>query len=715
MEVTPTIPLGFGSQIARFISRFPSQPPIPIAGFTIAAESIRTMMHFGHARRLAGGVALTLAGSLLETMTWTTRALAQPAVRTGEVSLDSLLNTRISTASKYLQTSAEAAASITIVSAEEIRQQGYSTLLEILESVPGMYVGNDRNYPSLGTRGFGRPSDYNNRILMLVDGHAMNEQVWGGAPVGADLPLNLDAIERVEVVRGPGSALYGSSAMFAVINIVMKDGKQTQGSTLRARVGSGAQRQVAGVSAYPVGRLGELTVSALLSRSSGKTLHYPEFSSTANPLGTVQKLDWENTSSVLATLTSENFTTHIGYRSRSKGVPTGSFGQIFADRRAFTNDGSVWLDVNARADFRSRLHASGRVYGDRITYRGAFPMDVDAAALRDRSNTSDAGAEGMLIWDVTSRNRLTLGSEVRRIFRADYFAFDESGAASGDDSPFTLGAIYAQNELQLMRGASIVVGARLDKKVDRLTAATPRIALVLTPAKSTTVKFLYGEAYRAPTVAESDLETNFYDLNPMLRPERVATYEIVAERRLSETVLLGASVYDFGIRNLIDQVDSDTLNGIRYLNVAEVRGRGLELTLNVQPSTVPVALRAWYGLQQTRDKTTDVQLSNSPKNTAHVSFMTRNAWPMHAALTVRHESARKTLNDSWTNAFTRTDATVGYTVSKSRHTWLNGSDLSLRASNLFNTPYSVPAALEHVQNSLPQDARMFSLQFRREF
>lgn len=673
------------------------------------------MMHLGHARRLAGGVALAVAGTLLETITWTTRAVAQPAVRTGEVTLDSLLNTRISTASKYLQTSGEAPASITIVSAEEIRQQGYASLLEILESVPGMYVGNDRNYPSLGTRGFGRPSDYNNRILLLVDGHAMNEQVWGGAPVGTDLPLNLDAIERVEVVHGPGSALYGTSAMFAVINIVMKDGKQTRGSTLRVRAGSGAQRQLAGVSAYPVGQLGELTVSALLSRSSGKTLYYPEFSSTDNPLGAARHLDWENASSVLATLKSEHFTTHFGYRSRSKGVPTGSFGQVFADRRAFTSDGSVWIDVNSRADFGSRLHASGRLYGDRITYRGAFPIAADTPALSDRSNTSDAGAEVMLILDVTSRNRLTLGSELRSIFRADYFAFEENGTASGDDSPFTLGAIYAQNELELRHGVNIVAGARIDKKSDRVATVTPRIALMLTPSKTTTVKFLYGEAYRAPTVAESDLETNFYDLNPTLQSERVATYEMAAQHRLSETVLLGASVYQYAIKNLIDQTASDTANGIEYRNIASVRGRGLELSLNAQPTSLPVSMRAWYGLQLTRDKATDLQLSNSPRNTAHVSFMTRNAWQTHAALTVRHESARKTLNDSWTNAFTRTDAAIGYAASRSKHSWMNGSDVSVRVSNLFDTRYSVPAGLEHVQNSIRQDGRMFSLQFRRDF
>src|SRR5688572_14503557 len=167
--------------------------------------------------------------------------------------LDSLLNTRISTVSKYAQTTTEAPASVTIVSSDEIRDHGYRNLTEVLENVRGVYFSDDRNYLHVGTRGFGRPSDYNNRILVLVDGHTLNEHVWGSAPVGSDLTVNLSAVERIEVVRGPGSVLYGTNAMFGVINIVTKTGTQLNGAVVGGRVGAGGKREGAVAAGRAIG------------------------------------------------------------------------------------------------------------------------------------------------------------------------------------------------------------------------------------------------------------------------------------------------------------------------------------------------------------------------------------------------------------------------------------------------------------------------------
>ncbi len=136
-----------------------------------------------------------------------------------DFSLDSLLNIKISTAAKYEQTSREAPASVTIISSEDIERFGYRTLDEVLMTVRGFYTSYDRNYSYVGIRGFSRPTDYNDRVLLLINGHTTNENFYGSAFIGTDLALNLEAVDRIEIVRGPGSALYGTGAMFAVINI----------------------------------------------------------------------------------------------------------------------------------------------------------------------------------------------------------------------------------------------------------------------------------------------------------------------------------------------------------------------------------------------------------------------------------------------------------------------------------------------------------------
>src|SRR5690349_15333145 len=103
-------------------------------------------------------------------------------------------------ASKYEQKVTEAPSSVSIVTADEIKKFGYRTLGDILRSVRGFYVTYDRNYSYIGVRGFARPSDYNTRILLLIDGHRLNESIYNSVYVGTEAVLDVDLIDRVEII-----------------------------------------------------------------------------------------------------------------------------------------------------------------------------------------------------------------------------------------------------------------------------------------------------------------------------------------------------------------------------------------------------------------------------------------------------------------------------------------------------------------------------------
>jgi outer membrane receptor for ferrienterochelin and colicin len=148
------------------------------------------------------------------------RAAHTQELDVSHISLDSLLAVPVHAAARYAQAVAYAPASVSIVTAAEIEALGMRTLGDVLSAVPGMYLSDDRNYAYVGVRGFSRPSDYNNRLLVLLNGHPMNENTYGSAFVGLETPIDMGIVERVEVVRGPASALYGSNAMLAVVNIV---------------------------------------------------------------------------------------------------------------------------------------------------------------------------------------------------------------------------------------------------------------------------------------------------------------------------------------------------------------------------------------------------------------------------------------------------------------------------------------------------------------
>src|SRR5262249_40679486 len=130
---------------------------------------------------------------------------------------------KVHAASKTLTEADDAAASITVITREEIVSMGWLTLAEAVQSVRGIGLSNDRIYTYLGIRGFSPPGDLNTRVLILYDGHPMNDTWAGQGYTGRDLDVDLNEIERIEIVRGPGSALYGTGAFFAVINLVPRD------------------------------------------------------------------------------------------------------------------------------------------------------------------------------------------------------------------------------------------------------------------------------------------------------------------------------------------------------------------------------------------------------------------------------------------------------------------------------------------------------------
>lgn len=630
----------------------------------------------------------------------------QPAATSEGLVLDSLLNTRISTVSKYAQTTTEAPASVTIVSSDEIRDHGYRNLTEVLESVRGVYFSNDRNYTYVGTRGFGRPTDYNNRILLLVDGHTLNEHVWGSAAAGSDIPVNLSAVERIEVVRGPGSVLYGTSAMFGVINIVTKTGTRLDGVVVSGRVGSGGQREGALAAGHALGARGSVAFSALVRHSDGFDQYYPEFDAPATNNGLVQGLDWAKGVSALGSLVFGEITVRAGLVSHRKGVPTGSYGQIFGDSRAKTFDQALWTDIVVRRDLTATHEVQLRAYGDRFTYRGSTPTASDPG-YSDLGVSVSQGVEGNFIWDPTSRARFTFGTEFVNVGRASYKELSAGGVVMSDDAPFTVSSLFVQSDLEVSSRISAVAGVRLDKRSRFDLAVTPRFAVVTRPDTRTTVKLLYGEAFRAPSPAEAHLTTSWYTENPGLRPERIRTLELEFQRRLTQPLLVGVSLYDYQVRDLIDQVVS--VNSIGYQNVAAAHGNGVEMQIDLVPGG-PFSTRGTYTVQNTHDGTTEARLTNSPERIATISGIARSKSGVRSAVTFRHETQRQTVVGTYTPAFARTDMTVGFAPSdRTVLAWATGLDLSLRVRNVFGALYSTPGGFEHVQPAIAQDGRVLSL------
>src|ERR1700693_6010658 len=149
----------------------------------------------------------------------------------------------------------------------------------------------DRLYSYVGVRGFGRLGDWNSRILLLVDGHRINNNVDGHGMLGSEFLVDVDLIERVEIIRGPSSSLYGADAFFAVINVITRKPPQLKGVELSFAPASFGTYQ--GRASYGGQYKGvDMLVSGTFYDSQGQTLFLPEFDSPAANFGITRNTDY---------------------------------------------------------------------------------------------------------------------------------------------------------------------------------------------------------------------------------------------------------------------------------------------------------------------------------------------------------------------------------------------------------------------------------------
>ncbi len=324
-------------------------------------------------------------------------------------------------ASKRTQAATTAPASISVITAEEIRKFGYRTLADILRSVRGMYISYDRNYNLTGIRGFNRPDDWDSRILVLIDGQRFNEPVYNAGTTGTDFILDVDLIERVEVIRGPASSLYGSNAFFGVFNIVTRDASSYDGVEASGRVGS--YDTYRGRLSY--GKEFSNGISAVLSgtlyRSDGNDrLYFPEFDAPSTNNGVTENADGDEFDSIFAELSYYDFSLQGAYSERNKTVPTAPYLTFFPTDRTTTTEKSAYLTLHYNGDVAEETTLDARGYFLSYRYQGDYLYDWNTPTPppflvinKDDAEGEAWGGELHLTRSFAGKHVGTLGGEYR--------------------------------------------------------------------------------------------------------------------------------------------------------------------------------------------------------------------------------------------------------------------------------------------------------------
>jgi iron complex outermembrane receptor protein len=602
--------------------------------------------------------------------------------------------------SKRPQQSRDVASFVSVVTAAEIREHGYRTLADVLRTLPGFYVSNDRNYSYVGVRGFSRPGDWNSRILLLLNGLRTNDNVYDLAYIGEEFSVDVDLIERVEVIRGPGSALYGSNALFAVINVVTKSGSSMAGGELSTSAASfGTYSGRASYGRAFANDL-DLLVSATYSDGKGRNLFYPEFNAPLTNNGVANGDDHEGFDKILVTASKGDFSFQANTLSREKGVPTGQYGTIFGDKRTRTTDQLSLTSLSFNRALSNGATISTRLHAGRYWYLGEYPY-TDLPANRDEVLGEWWGIDVDAARKIGSRQFLTFGAEYQDNFKQIQKNFDPEPYVlytdvSGRSARW---GVFAQDEIKLAEPVMLYAGVRLDHYEGFGYATSPRLALIYTPSPSTTFKVLAGRAFRAPNEFELHFEALGYKANPQLEPEHIETLELIAQRFVGAGVQVSASAFRNRLTGLTDQLLDPADSLVRFVNLGDIRAKGLELGLEVNPGHGSSGQLS-YSLQRTEERTTGTELTNSPGQI--VQLRLRSAVPRLgaiAALDAQYMSARRTLAGNTANGHTLTN------LSLFAPTAFHRLDLSAALYNVFDTRYGDPVGDGYVQDVIRQDGR----------
>lgn len=605
------------------------------------------------------------------------------------------------TAARVTQTTADAPSVVHIVTAENIQMYGYRTLDAILRSLPGLYTTSDGVNTYLGVRGFGRPGDYNTRILILIDGVRLNDNIFDSALVGREFPLDVDLIERIEYAPGPGSAVYGNNAFFGVVNVITRTGHSLDGVEVSAGYGSLRDRSVR----LSYGTRLDSGVDLLLSftdfdSKGAKEPYYWDWGD-AEPGKEKPEIDFTENRTLFGKVSFGSFHFETLYGRRLQGIPIADDTTIYDDHsEAF--DERVFIDASYEKWFGTDWALAVRANYHEAGYTGSFPfLDEYGNRVIEVEDYPGSWVNGEIRLTNTSLNnhRILLGIEVHQDIDAE-----TTFGLAGNEPDFAISdryhsyGVYLQDDIAITDSAMLLAGIRFDY-TERGNRVNPRLGIIWHPQEESTLKVLYGSAFRTANYFEigNNLDREGISLPGL---ESINTLEAAFEHFFNSTTRLSGSLYHYQLANIIEEtLDPDTMSFF-FENSSTIQATGFEFEVERRFSE-GAQLNLNYTVQQT-DNGDGERLSNSP---AHLVKL-RGSLPLWSenwklAGEVQFISHRTNEQGDKIDQYLLGNATITGKLARD-------FDLSASLYNIANVTYSDPVRF-NVGPDVEQDGRSFFL------
>jgi outer membrane receptor protein involved in Fe transport len=664
----------------------------------------------------------------------------------------------VSAASRQTEAIEDAPASVTVISAQELEAFAYPTILETLRGVRGYAVNFDSVYGNAAVRGLGSANDFSNRLLVLSDGAVLNENILYQPFIHYDGRTDLGDVQRIEVVRGPSSVLYGTGAVSGVVNLVLKDRDEPEGvhAQISSYDNSTARGRVGFVERF--GRDAGMWASVSGATSQGRAVTLPLAGGDTAAPATTEDFDKFHSYTLTGKLWFKDLTLQSFWTSREDTIPTGNYGARFADTRSFGDDQRFLTELKLDHKFGDRAEIMVRGHINYAYYHSDYWYDADPTmpqpGTTDTYNYFETykswwgGGEARATLDLADSLRLTLGGEAvvheRANMEGGQYDVGHTTVMSGlhVDAPYQVLAGSALADWRPARALRVQAGVRFDywnllgnqfasdgaeRGATSFPAVSPRLAIIAKPSDDDIVKLMAGSAFRAPSAYElyyadgGSTQVPSNTCGDKLKPETIYSAELELTHKFNVDWAGVASLYGTLARDVVESIPvGDTCAAqagvaadlIYYRNSRvdqHILGADLELRRELR-NGILASFQYGYNYGRYASAPSDdpavpqsTQLPNAPTHYAgfKVIFPIVTS-SVNGALRAALEDRRRidTTTTSESDRAVVVDAVISGAIAR------HGIRYAAGVYNLFNWQYALPA-VPYATNLMPQNGRSF--------
>lgn len=614
-----------------------------------------------------------------------------------DLTLEDLLNMEVTSVSKKKQRLNEAAAAVYVITQEDIRRSGVTSIPEALRMAPGIHVGRlDANKWAISSRGFN--NQFANKLLVLIDGRSVYTPAYSGVYWDAQDTM-LEDIDRIEVIRGPGASLWGANAVNGVINIITKPASETQGGLLVT--GAGGEEKVIGSLRYG-SKLNEYTHGRYYLKYNDRDSSYaPQLNNqTEDDWKRVQggfRLDSDTTDTDHWTIQGDFYDAEENQRINLWKDPADSTNNIYAPffLAAFSQDevdSSGW-NLLARWDhiFTEQSNASLQFYYDHTKREEVFLGQEHDTLDIDYQHQFQIHERHDLLWGLGYRH---IQSDFNNTFNVTFLP---------DNRSVDIISAFLQDEINLIpERLRLTLGSKFEQNDFTGLELQPSARLVWLASERSTFWTSVSHAVRTPSFLEEGSRIVARIINPMVfytigngsfESEKMLAYEVGYRFQPRENISSDLAIFYNDYENLQTFEFSSTPTEIIFDNKLSAYAYGLEWVMDWRPLE-------WWRLESNYSYIQiKAQLDNDSSDPVDIEKVNEGSSPKHQfSLRTNMDLSKQVSLDLWfyyVDELNRTSFSVPmpiaeYTSMNVRLAWRPNNDLevSLVGQNLLDNRHT---------------------------